>query len=233
MIWAMQLLILILYPPKPIEAHNHNRIVLDINGNDLQSGVDYYVLSANWGSGGGGGLSFAGRNSTFSLYVMQHRDDMKQGKPLRFAPASSACEEIIGRRFSRASTTKERIVEAMPRHHGSPIYESIDLNVGFSGTPTVWRIGEADDKSGRRYVTVGGGAGHPGYLTVNNWFRIERHGPYGYKIVHCPRVCESCKTECGDVGIVDEDGKRWLSLSKHPLWVMFMRADRAYLDGLE
>lgn len=77
--------------------------------------------------------------------------------------------------------------------HGTIIPESTDLNIQFSDIPKVWKLDEAD-KSGRRYVSIGGTAGRPGRSTVNNWFQIERLGPFGYKLIYCPKVCDSSKT---------------------------------------
>lgn len=104
---------------------------------------------------------------------------------------------------------------------------STDMNIMFSSTGTtcersmIWRISELDSATGRWYVTVGSVAGSPGPSTWRNWFKIERYG-LDYKLVFCPSVCTNCKgILCGDVGVFEEDGCRWLGLSDVPFPVMF------------
>ena len=90
---------------------------------------------------------------------------------------------------------------------------------------TVWRvISGGGFGGGRHYVRSGGVVGRPGVDTVSNWFRIEKVGDIGYKFVFCPNVCSSCKVVCGDVGVLEENGKKWLALGDHPLVFRFQKA---------
>ena len=88
---------------------------------------------------------------------------------------------------------------------------------------TVWRLGDLDEKTGRRYVTVGGVSGNPGVGTVGNWFKIEPSGK-DYKLVFCPTVCKFCKVICGKLGVFNENGARFLGLNGQPFPVMFKKA---------
>ncbi|KAL5993395.1 hypothetical protein ACLOJK_014319 [Asimina triloba] len=119
--------------------------------------------------------------------------------------------------------------EIIRRASHATIQESTDLNIQFSDVPSVWQMGEPDE-SGRRYVPIGGEAGHPDSSTLNNWFKIQGAGVHGNQhtyifLVPCPSVCESCKTTCSSLGISTQQGRRWLSTSSHPLRVMFSRAE--------
>uniref|UniRef100_A0A1D1YCI2 Miraculin n=1 Tax=Anthurium amnicola TaxID=1678845 RepID=A0A1D1YCI2_9ARAE len=175
--------------------------VLDVSGQSLRRGVEYYVLPVYRGRGGG--LTLAGRNgTTCPLNVAQEAPEVADGLPLTFRPADA----------------REAAVRL-----------SADANVEFAASTacvqsTVWRLGGADGAAGRRYVTAGGVAGSPGVGTVSNWFKIERDGERDYKLVFCPTVCSFCKVVCGDLGVFYEDGRRWLALTDQPLPVMFKKA---------
>ncbi|XP_077246407.1 kunitz trypsin inhibitor 5-like [Tasmannia lanceolata] len=171
--------------------------VLDVDGHKLQSGVEYYILPVVRGRGGG--LTLARRNGTCPFNVAQENAEVSQGLPLKFLPADQ-------------STT---------------IQVSEDVNIEFSAATicvqsTVWRLAGPDVVTGRRYVTTGGVTGNPGRETISNWFKIEKNGD-DYKFVFCPTVCNICKVLCGDLGIFNEGGKRWLGFNGDPFPVMFKK----------
>ncbi|KAI3941670.1 hypothetical protein MKX01_018260 [Papaver californicum] len=69
---------------------------------------------------------------------------------------------------------------------------SVDVNVVFSTATTcvqltAWQLGEIDDLTGKRYVKTGGIVGNP-----------------------------VLKVVCGDLGVLYEDGSRWLGLNDVP-----------------
>ncbi|XP_073002474.1 kunitz trypsin inhibitor 5-like [Typha latifolia] len=203
----MKHLILLLVPIilllTPSWAAASNDAVLDVDGGKLRPGVQYYVLPVIRGRGGGLTLSSHG-NVTCPLYVRQESLEVKNGFPVTFSPVDP----------------DDKIVRL-----------STDLNVQFSDVITiciqslVWELGGVDEVTGRRYVLTSGQKGNPGKDTVSNWFKIEMYGEREYKLVFCPSVCEFCKVECGDLGVFDEDGVKWLGLNGMDFPVMFKRGD--------
>ncbi|XP_010250347.1 PREDICTED: 21 kDa seed protein-like [Nelumbo nucifera] len=200
-------------------SHHQSQVVLDTDGNQLEAGREYYIVSAIRG-GGGGGVTIGKRESSSSHtpIVRQHSYDLNLGSPVTFTPASTSSKEmVIWEKFDGVQYLSE-----MPSEENR-IEEQTDLNIGFSGSNRVWQVEDASSESSSsssqttRYVTLRGQPGHPGASTVRNWFRIERISRSNpeYQITYCPSVCESCHVECGNVGITKENGKRWLSVSQH------------------
>ncbi|KAJ0444947.1 putative proteinase inhibitor I3, Kunitz legume, kunitz inhibitor STI-like superfamily [Helianthus annuus] len=176
----------------------------DSDGHEIQPGLKYYITPAQ-SNDSGGGLSLAIRGGICPPFVVQENTQLSKGLTLRFLPLDNKQNDI---------------------------YLSSDLNILFNAATicvqsTVWKLsngvgsggGDSDDMvAGRKYyVRSGGVIGRPGVGTVSNWFRIEKAGDIGYKIVFCPSVCSSCKVVCGDVGVLEENGKRWLALVDQPL----------------
>ncbi|KAK2662926.1 hypothetical protein Ddye_001500 [Dipteronia dyeriana] len=59
--------------------------------------------------------------------------------------------------------------------------------------PTVWKVDDYDGSTRQWYITTNGVEGNAGAETLKNWLKFKRYEhTYGYKIVHCPSVCESC-----------------------------------------
>lgn len=179
--------------------------VRDIKGDNLQTGVEYWILPVIRGKGGGLTLA-SNRNKTIGcpLDVVQEQSEVSNGLPLTFSPVNLKIGVV------RLST---------------------DLNIKFStsaavticlNTSKVWKLDNLDESTGQRFVTTGGVEGNPGPKTISNWFKIEKYDK-DYKLVFCPTVCNFCKVICGDVGIYLEGGVRRLVLSKVPLKVMFKR----------
>ncbi|XP_043696890.1 21 kDa seed protein-like [Telopea speciosissima] len=220
--------------------HHHHRFdhqsaVHDTDGNKLQAGMSYYIVSAIRG-GGGGGVSPGRRESSTSQSHTAHTPTVKQssydrnmGTPVMFSPASSEHPELE--------------LPSVEEEETMIIRESMDMNICFSGMDNrAWQVEERREQSSGwwwsssknsslRYVTVKGKPGHPGESTVRNWFRIERisEGSPVYRIVYCPNVCESCHVVCGRVGITKENGERWLSVSEHREFpFVFVRARQSH-----
>ncbi|PHU15534.1 hypothetical protein BC332_16739 [Capsicum chinense] len=176
--------------------------VLDIKGDKVQTGSNYFILPVIRGHGGGGLTPFnVKQNNTCPRDIMQWRDEDQEGLPVV---------------FTRVDAQK------------GVVRVSTDVNVRFF-TPTIcaretiWKIGEYDDKLKQYFVVTGGVEGNPGRETVGNWFKIEKF-ELDYKVVYCPSVCKFCKVICKDVGIfITKDGVRLLALTDTPYKVMFKK----------
>ncbi|KAM3322463.1 kunitz trypsin inhibitor 5 [Capsicum chacoense] len=174
--------------------------VLDINGDKVQAGPNYFILPVIRGRGGGLYPSNVKQTNTCPRDIIQEANEVQQGLPVVFTRVDA----------------KKGVVRV-----------STDVNVRFY-TPTIcaretiWKIGEYDDKLKQYFVVTGGVEGNPGRETVGNWFKIEKFGS-DYKFVYCPSVCKFCKVICKDVGIFNKDGVRFLALSDTPFKVMFRK----------
>ncbi|XP_059643640.1 kunitz trypsin inhibitor 5-like [Cornus florida] len=178
--------------------------VLDSSGERVQTGVDYYVLPAVSGSGGGLTLGPNRNGSNCPLDVVQEQSYGSNGLPLTFTSVNP----------------NEEVVNLIT-----------DQNIKFSAATTcvqstVWKLADFDESVRRSFVTTGGVEGNPGRETLSNWFRIEKYDD-DYKLVFCPGVCgvdDFCSVLCGDIGIFVDNGIRRLALSEQPLKVVFKRA---------
>ncbi|XP_042040425.1 kunitz trypsin inhibitor 5-like [Salvia splendens] len=181
-------------------AADEGAAVVDIDGNPVQAGVDYYILPVIQGRGGGLTLSSTG-NKTCPLDVIQEPQEVDNGLPLTFHPANSS----------------QGVVRV-----------SADQNFVFSAASvcvqsTVRRL-QRDDSISNFLITTGGVEGNYGLETAGNWYRIDEFDS-DYKIVHCPGVCDTCRVVCGDVDVVVQDGVRRLVLNGDgPLKVMLKKA---------
>ncbi|KAL6175772.1 hypothetical protein ACLB2K_052411 [Fragaria x ananassa] len=188
-----------------VHADADHAPVRDIIGDNLQTGVEYWILPVIRGKGGGLTLA-SNRNKTIScpLDVVQEQREVSNGLPLTFSPMN------LTKGVVRLST---------------------DLNIKFStsaavticlNTTKVWKLDNLDESTGQRFVTTGGVEGNPDPKTRSNWFRIEKYDN-NYKLIFCPIVCNFCRFMCIDVGIYLEGRVRRLALSNVPLKVMFKR----------
>ncbi|GMI65904.1 ARABIDOPSIS THALIANA KUNITZ TRYPSIN INHIBITOR 5 [Hibiscus trionum] len=174
--------------------------VLDISGQELRTGVDYYVLPVVRGRGGGLTLDSANNETLCPLFVVQEQLEVSTGLPLHFSPVN--VEQGV-------------------------IRESTDLNVIFNVfticiQSNVWSL--VYDESLQKYVVaISGVVGNPGRETLNNWFKIEKFDD-DYKLVFCPAVCNICRPVCGNLGVFIDNGVRRLVLTDDPLKVVFRRA---------
>ncbi|KAE8692807.1 putative Kunitz family trypsin and protease inhibitor protein [Hibiscus syriacus] len=174
--------------------------VLDVSGQELRTGTDYYVLPVIRGRGGGltlGSATNADPNTGCPLVVVQEQLEVSSGLPLYFSPVN---------------------VE----QQGGIVRVSTDFNVIFNASSicvqsTQWVL--AFDESLQKFVVATSGR-----ETLNNRFKIERFED-DYKLAFCPGVCDTCRPVCGDLGVfIDDDGIRRLVLADEPLKVMFRRA---------
>ncbi|XVE80963.1 hypothetical protein DITRI_Ditri15bG0023900 [Diplodiscus trichospermus] len=156
-----------------------NNPVLDIDGEELRAGVDYYVVSAIRGAGGGGLALGRTKDQKCPEVVVQRRFDLDYGNPVQFSN----------------SDTNDDV-----------IHLSTDINIKFVGqrdrlclTSTVWKLDNYDPSAGKWWLTTDGVIGNPGPNTLTSWFKIEKAGVMSYKFTYCPSVCASCTTLCGDI----------------------------------
>ncbi|MBA0571670.1 hypothetical protein Golob_002049 [Gossypium lobatum] len=173
--------------------------VLDISGQELRTGIDYYILPVIRGRGGGLTLASTG-NETCPLDVVQEQQEVSNGLPLTFSPVN------VTQGVVRVST---------------------DLNIKFSAASicvqtTLWTL-HFDESVQKYVVTTGGVEGNPGRETLSNWFKIQKFED-DYKLVYCPTVCNFCRPVCGELGIFIDGVTRRLAISDEPLKVMFKRA---------
>ncbi|XP_059300056.1 kunitz trypsin inhibitor 5-like [Lycium ferocissimum] len=175
--------------------------VLDINGDKVQAGPNYFILPVIRGRGGGLTPYNVKQNNTCPRDIMQWNYNDEPGLPVVFTRLDA----------------KKGVVRL-----------STDLNVRFY-TPTIcaretiWKLGPYDDKLKQYFVVTGGVEGNPGQQTLSSWFKIEKFKK-DYKFVFCPSVCKICKVICKDVGIFrTKDGVRLLALSDTPHRVMFKK----------
>ncbi|MBA0814181.1 hypothetical protein Gohar_020024 [Gossypium harknessii] len=173
--------------------------VLDISGQELRTGIDYYILPVVRGRGGGLTLASTG-NETCPLDVVQVQQEVSNGLPLTFSPVN------VTQGVVRVST---------------------DLNIKFSAASicvqtTLWTL-HFDESVQKYVVTTGGVEGNPGRETLSNWFKIQKFED-DYRLVYCPTVCNFCRPVCGALGVFMDGGTRRLAISDEPLKVMFKRA---------
>nr|AAV41233.1 putative 21 kDa trypsin inhibitor [Theobroma bicolor] len=188
-------------------ANAANSPVLDTDGDELRTGVRYYVVSSIWGAGGGGLALGRATGQSCPEIVVQRRSDLDNGTPVIFSNADS----------------KDGVVRL-----------STDINIEFvpirdrlCSTSTVWKLDNYDNSAGKWWVTTDGVRGQPGPNTLTSWFKIERAGVLGYKFRFCPSVCDSCKTLCSDIGRhSDDDGQIRLALSDNGWPWMFKKASK-------
>ncbi|KAJ4828764.1 hypothetical protein Tsubulata_035420 [Turnera subulata] len=186
-------------------AAKEPEVVRDLNGGKLRAGIDYYILPAVRG-GGGGGLTMGSRGEqTCPPDVVQDRHEVSKGLPLTLTPLNSSKK-------------------------GHVVRVSTDLNIKFSAASAcvdqsnVWNLDNYDGFIKQWFVTTSGEQGNPGARTVSSWFKIEKNGD-DYSLRFCPTVCDYCRVLCRDIGIfVDETGVRRLALSDVPFKVMFKKA---------
>ncbi|MED6143222.1 hypothetical protein PIB30_004310 [Stylosanthes scabra] len=181
--------------------------VLDTNNNTVQAGKDYYIRPvpnsvsticrppAPCVFGSGFALNSTTPNKACPLNVVEVRGT---GQALTFTPTNPNTRDI---------TTNS------------------DLNIKFdvkSNCPesTVWRL-VSDASSGQRIVTSGGVIGNPGQSTVSNWFMIQKDDD-DYNLYFCPRVCETCKPVCGNIGaFLDNNGNSLVGITDKQYKVRF------------
>ncbi|KAA0063688.1 endogenous alpha-amylase/subtilisin inhibitor-like [Cucumis melo var. makuwa] len=87
-------------------------------------------------------------------------------------------------------------------------------------TGTQWKVGEADPKTGRRFVKLGYDN------TATGYFRIDKSDLGVYNIGWCPSdVPIKGRPRCGSAGILIEKGVRFLALDGPAFPFEFVRVD--------
>nr|AAV41232.1 putative 21 kDa trypsin inhibitor [Theobroma grandiflorum] len=173
-------------------ANAANSPVLDTDGDDLQVGVQYYVVSSIWGAGGGGLDLGRAIGQSCPEIVVQRQSDLVLGTPVIFSNADS----------------KDGVVRV-----------STDINIEFvpirdrlCSTSTVWKLDNYDNSAGKWWVTTDGGEGGCGRSRLTSRFKIEKVGRIGYKLRLCPSVCESCITLSSDIGKSGDSGQTHMAV---------------------
>ena len=177
-------------------AQDENNPVLDTAGQPLQRGVDYYIKPAI--TDNGGRFKLVDGNEWCQQYAGQENDSSGQGHPVIFEPFVEG-EDVVR--------------------------ESRDLKITFFVyticiRSTTWQLEtQRDPERGRRLI----GTGSSGEAT--NYFKINRESEGIYSIQWCPTdFCPICRFDCGSVGALVKNGKRFLALDGSVLPVVFERA---------
>ncbi|XP_012457838.1 21 kDa seed protein [Gossypium raimondii] len=159
-------------------ANATNEPVLDTDGNEVQTGTEYYVVSAIWGAGGGG-LALGW-------------------------PSENPCPEVVAQ--SRSGDDGIPVIFSNLDSNDGVVRLSSDINIEFiplrprlCPTTTVWKVDDYDHSAGKWWVITDGVTGNPGANTLTSWFRIEKGGALGYKLKYCPAVCGTCPALCNEI----------------------------------
>lgn len=178
--------------------------VLDTAGENVVTAKLYNILPAIPGQDGGG-VTLSSPNGTCPLSVALDIA-VSNGLPVIFYPSNTL--------------------------NGGVVNESMGLNIMFPtlticSANSVWKLGDADGKSGRRYVMTGGWFG-----TSESLFSIEKYGG-NYALVFNGEVQangpvnllsgSSGKASRSYIGVFDDHEQTWLVLSDEPFLVKFKR----------
>ncbi|KAE8703702.1 21 kDa seed protein [Hibiscus syriacus] len=176
-------------------ANAANNAVLDAAGEEVVTGVPYYVVSGIWGAGGGGLAIGREKGRPCPEIVVQRQSDMDYGNPVIFSNADP---------------------------NDDVVRVSSDVNLKFTGprdrlclTSTVWKVQDLDEQTGKRWLELGGEEGSPGCDTKENWFKIEKASiPGMYNFKYCPSVCGSSATYCNEIERARDGRQMRLALSE-------------------
>ncbi|XVF09497.1 hypothetical protein REPUB_Repub07fG0098300 [Reevesia pubescens] len=183
-------------------ANAANEPVLDSNGDEVQTGTEYYVVSAIWGAGGGGLALGRANDQKCPEIVVQRQSDQDYGTPVIFHNLDTN-DNVVYR-------SSEYNIEFVP------IRDRLCL------TSTVWKVDDYDESTGKWWLTTGGVKGNSGPNTMKSRFKIEAAGPLGYKFKFCPK--SSANTLCSDIGRYVDDGQMRLALGDFGWPFVFMKA---------
>ncbi|XP_062087256.1 kunitz type trypsin inhibitor 104-like [Humulus lupulus] len=179
-------------------AQYGNNPVLDTAGEPLRRGVEYYIKPAI--TDNGGRFTLVDGSEWCQQYAGQENDSSGEGFPVTFEPLAEGEDAIR---------------------------ESRDLKITFAVITicirsTTWELeAQRDAETGRRLI----GTGSSGEAT--NYFQIEKQSGFDgiYTIRWCPtEFCPICRFDCGSVGPVVKNGKRFLALDGFVIPVVFERA---------
>jgi len=174
--------------------------VLDINGNPIFPGGQYYILPALRGPGGGGVRLGRTGDLKCPVTVLQDRREVKNGLPVKFT---------------------------IPGISPGIIFTGTPLEIEYTKKPscaasTKWLI-FVDNVIGKACIGIGGPENYPGVQTLGGKFNIQKHASgFGYKLGFCVTGSPTCL----DIGRFDNDeaGRR-LNLTEHEVYqVVFVDA---------
>ncbi|KAF7813327.1 kunitz-type trypsin inhibitor-like 2 protein [Senna tora] len=198
-------LLLALFATKlPILASSDQNVV-DAFGQPIFASKQYYIISAIFDAGAGGGVKPGNSTNESSepsgticpLSVIQDNSDVENGEPVTFTIIPKL--PLAGPAQGRISTGTE-------------------LGIAFAEKPecaesSEWAVFAG--LSNRSWVGIGDPKAHPEEELVGGFFKIEKSGlSLSYKLVFCPTETTSVNTEglCSDVGIDNKNGVRRLVL---------------------
>lgn len=181
-------------------AQNSPAPVLDIAGQPLRRGVEYYIKPAITDIGGP--LTLISLNgSSCPKYVGQEGTSSSR-LPVTFAPFEEN-ENVVRERknfkatFSAANTC---------------------------GVSTTWKVGERDAETQKRLIEIGDGGRFGNYFLIDRDERLRGNNNI-YNLEFCPsELCPTCRFECGNFeALMIENGERLMSLGidDTPLAVQF------------
>uniref|UniRef100_A0A1J3GB44 Bark lectin isoform 2 n=1 Tax=Noccaea caerulescens TaxID=107243 RepID=A0A1J3GB44_NOCCA len=154
---------------------------LDIAGHPVQSNVQYYIIPAKTGTGGG--LIPSSRNSNtddlcLNLDIVQSSSPFVPGLPVTFSPLN----------------TKTKLVQI-----STSLSLEFDYAVRLCPESKVWRIDHSVQLR-KSFVSLGGEKGKG-----NSLFQIQKDHGDAYKLVYCPITSTA---SCINVGLEIDDGLR-------------------------
>ncbi|XP_073138750.1 kunitz trypsin inhibitor 5-like [Henckelia pumila] len=148
--------------------------VLDVDGNELKTGTNYYVLSTFRPGGGLSLYPLPNKNITSAVAQLV----FGQGLPVVFDNGGTDLGEVVR--------------------------ESTDLTISFAPgmlfSPAEWKVVGYDEAAENHFVVAGESDGDES--TVNNRFQIRKNSSLGdYRFFFCPKDCSDVGIYVEDDGI--------------------------------
>jgi hypothetical protein len=192
------LLIQLLVISIPCICLDPTQLVYDIEGKELSSDFDYYILPANHGNGGG--LIYVPSGLRCLNFVAQESNETLSGTPVFIKPRNASADLSI--------------------HQSSDVFIEFNDLDSFCAKRLDWHITNRLPEllSGQRQHVA---AGNEEGIKSFGLFQIEKQGAnmVGYKLVSCID-----KTPCQNIGLFANKGKSWLTISDNPFMVVFKKA---------
>ncbi|CAL4891147.1 unnamed protein product [Urochloa decumbens] len=188
-------------------AEDGAKPVYDTDNQEVTSGESYYVLPADHGTGGGGGLRKFPTSRRCNFLVSQAHNETNLGTPVRFHPPN---DDSLGGKIllSTNVTVSFHILTTCVQ----TMYWHV---VGFS------QFSPSSQPHDRVAVGKNEGASYPMPLPSEFVFRVEKYDgatKKGYKLVSC-----AGKGPCKDLGLYASKGTTWLAISDLPFAVVFKK----------
>ncbi|KAI4338277.1 hypothetical protein L6164_016619 [Bauhinia variegata] len=171
--------------------------VLDITGEPLIPGAQYYILPIVWGAGGGGLRPGKAGNSTNPVNVLKAFSDFDLGEPVKFT-----------------TVPKLGLIPTDTLLHIK--FEKTPEGVSSGNWITVKDLGETWT------VGIGGPQDHEGYETLSGFFKIHKLG-HAYKLSFVPYINTALSA---DIGTSIDNDRNWrlVVTSEQPYPVLFRKA---------